>query len=158
MTLFFSCKDILLLLVMQIVLPLGDEPSKRAGKNPKQASEEYPIEGKKITSQTGEVGIVRRRPDMDALKEDLQVSHAVMNPVLIYRKRILDLMFSTRCSVGSGDFLTGNSQVSLPERGIILILLLQLGQGCIKSSLLCLLAMQESAAVIHIECPGQLRA
>lgn len=58
------------------MLPLGDEPSKRSGKNPKQNSQEYPIEGKKITSQTGEVGIVRRSPDMDSLKTELKVSHA----------------------------------------------------------------------------------
>ena len=63
-------------LALQIVLPLGDEPSKRAGKNPKQDSQAYPITGKKITSQTGEVGIVRRSPDMDALKKELKVSHA----------------------------------------------------------------------------------
>lgn len=64
------------ILVLQIVLPLGDEPSKRSGKNPKQDSQAYPITGKKITSQTGEVGIVRRSPDMDALKQELKVSHA----------------------------------------------------------------------------------
>lgn len=58
------------------MLPLGDEPSKRAGKNPKQDSQDYPIEGEKITSQTGEVGIVRRSPDMDSLKTELKVSHA----------------------------------------------------------------------------------
>ena len=58
------------------MLPLGDEPSKRAGKSPKQASQDFPIEGKKITSQTGEVGIVRRSPDMDSLKKELKVSHA----------------------------------------------------------------------------------
>ncbi|DBA91131.1 hypothetical protein WJX77_000744 [Trebouxia sp. C0004] len=56
----------------QIVLPLGDEASKRAGKNPTRDSEIYPIEGKKITSQTGEVGIVRRSPDMDSLKSALK--------------------------------------------------------------------------------------
>lgn len=61
---------------LQIVLPLGDEPSKRSGKNPKQDSQNYPIEGKKITSQTGEVGIVRRSPDMDSLRKALKVSHA----------------------------------------------------------------------------------
>lgn len=58
------------------MLPLGDEPSKRSGKNPKQDSQAYPITGKKIISQTGEVGIVRRSPDMDALKKELKVSHA----------------------------------------------------------------------------------
>ena len=58
---------------LQIVLPLGDEPNKRAGKNPKRDSGVYPIEGKTVTSQTGEVGIVRRSPDMEALKEALQV-------------------------------------------------------------------------------------
>ena len=59
--------------VAQIVLPLGDEASKRAGKNPTRDSEIYPIDGKKITSQTGEVGIVRRSPDMDSLKSALKV-------------------------------------------------------------------------------------
>ena len=59
--------------LLQIVLPLGDEPNKRAGKNPKRDSEVYPIEGKTVTSQTGEIGIVRRSPDMEALKEALQV-------------------------------------------------------------------------------------
>ena len=61
---------------LQIVLPLGDEPSKRSGKDPIRDSEIYPIEGKKITSQTGEVGIVRRSPDMDSLKEALQVNQS----------------------------------------------------------------------------------
>ncbi|KAL3135323.1 hypothetical protein ABBQ32_007517 [Trebouxia sp. C0010 RCD-2024] len=56
----------------QIVLPLGDEPSKRSGKNPKQDSQDYPIKGKRITSQTGEVGIVRHSPDMDSLRKALQ--------------------------------------------------------------------------------------
>ena len=56
------------------MLPLGDEASKRSGKDPSRDSELYPIEGKKITSQTGEVGIVRRSPDMDSLKTALQVS------------------------------------------------------------------------------------
>lgn len=56
------------------MLPLESEPSKRSGKNPKHDTKAYPIEGKKITSQTGEVGIVRRAPDLQALKKDLQVS------------------------------------------------------------------------------------
>ena len=60
------------------MLPLGDEPSKRSGKNPKQDSQDYPIEGKKITSQTGEVGIMRRSPDMESLKEALKVCHAAL--------------------------------------------------------------------------------
>ena len=59
--------------LLQIVLPLGDEPSKRSGKDPKRDADIYPIEGKKVTSQTGEVGIVRRSPDMDSLKTALQV-------------------------------------------------------------------------------------
>ena len=61
----------------QIVLPLGCEASKRAGKDPTRDSEIYPIEGKKITSQTGEVGIVRRSPDMDSLKSALKVRLAI---------------------------------------------------------------------------------
>ena len=61
---------------LQIVLPLENDPSKRSGKNPKQDSQDYPIEGKKITSQTGEVGIVRRSPDMDSLTNELKVSQA----------------------------------------------------------------------------------
>lgn len=56
------------------MLPLEDEPGKRSGKNPKRDSELYPIEGRKITSQTGEVGIVRRAPDIETLKKDLQVA------------------------------------------------------------------------------------
>ncbi len=64
-------------MLAQIVLPLGEEASKRAGKNPTRDSEIYPIEGKKITSQTGEVGIVRRSPDMDSLKSALQVRLAI---------------------------------------------------------------------------------
>ena len=60
--------------MLQIVLSLGDEPSKRSGKNPKQDSDAYPIDGKRITSQTGEVGIVRRSPDMESLRKDLQVN------------------------------------------------------------------------------------
>ena len=59
--------------LLQIVLPLGDEPSKRSGKDPKRDSDIYPLEGKRVTSQTGEVGIVRRSPDMDSLKTALQV-------------------------------------------------------------------------------------
>lgn len=65
------------LMLAQIVLPLGEEASKRAGKNPTRDSEIYPIEGKKITSQTGEVGIVRRSPDMDSLKSALKVRLAI---------------------------------------------------------------------------------
>ncbi len=72
------------LMVAQIVLPLGDEASKRAGKNPKRDSEIYPIEGKKITSQTGEVGIVRRSPDMDSLKSALKVWLAIAS----HKKRL----------------------------------------------------------------------
>ena len=65
---------------LQIVLPLEDAPSKRSGKNQKQDSQDYPIEGKRITSQTGEVGIVRRSPDMDSLKKALQVCRACVLP------------------------------------------------------------------------------
>ena len=67
------CKSDSIHEMLQIVLPLGDEPSKRSGKDPKRDSDIYPLEGKKVTSQTGEVGIVRRSPDMDSLKTALQV-------------------------------------------------------------------------------------
>ena len=60
-------------LCVQMVLPLGSEPSKRSGKDPKRDSEMYPIEGRRVTSQTGEVGVVRRSPDMGALRTALQV-------------------------------------------------------------------------------------
>lgn len=76
-------------LASQIVLPLGDEPSKRSGKNPKQDSQAYPITGKKITSQTGEVGIVRRSPDMDALKKELKVSNVITHQLHVGSSDIL---------------------------------------------------------------------
>ncbi len=80
-------------MLAQIVLPLGDEASKRAGKNPMRDSEIYPIEGKKITSQTGEVGIVRRSPDMDSLKSALKVRLAIYSFCYYYYYTYLHFIY-----------------------------------------------------------------
>lgn len=90
--------------LLQIVLPLEDEPSKRSGKNPQQDSEAYPIEGEKITSQTGEIGIVRRAPDLQTLKKDLQVCqkevlHALQ--VVIYVVAIAYVVHTSYANCGS---------------------------------------------------------
>ncbi|CAL8463366.1 g2900 [Coccomyxa elongata] len=56
----------------QVVLPLGEVPDKRAGRNPTQDSEQYPPGGPCTTSVTGEVVCIRRRPDLEAVRRDLK--------------------------------------------------------------------------------------
>eukprot|EP00873_Tetraselmis_striata_P028673 jgi/Tetstr1/448937/TSEL_036163.t1 len=54
-----------------VVLPLGEEPNKRAGKRPKLDAEAYPAGGKTVMSVTGEYVTVRQPPDMETLRADL---------------------------------------------------------------------------------------
>lgn len=60
--------------MVQVVLPLGEVPDKRAGKNPEQDSEQYPPGGPCTTSVTGEVVCIRRRPDLEAVRRCVEVS------------------------------------------------------------------------------------
>lgn len=83
------------------MLPLEEEPCKRSGKDPKQDSESYPIEGRKITSQTGEIGIVRREPDLQTLKKDLQV-----RAVHAEYKHPCCCWWNNTCSQAAGHYFT----------------------------------------------------
>lgn len=58
----------------QVVLPLGDVPDKRSGKDPVGDSAAYPIKGPVIECLTGEKVVVRKAPDMDAVEAELKVS------------------------------------------------------------------------------------
>lgn len=54
--------------LLQVVLPLGDIPDKRAGRDPKRDTDAYPPGGPCIEGVTGEVVCIRRAPDLDALR------------------------------------------------------------------------------------------
>lgn len=56
----------------QVVLPLGDTPGTRAGRDPAGDSERHPLGGTPATATTGEAVVVRRAPDLPALRRDLQ--------------------------------------------------------------------------------------
>lgn len=52
----------------QVVLPLGDVPDKRAGRNPKQDSEVYPPGGPCVAGVTGETVCIRRKPKLEDVR------------------------------------------------------------------------------------------
>lgn len=84
---------------LQVILPLGKEPSRRSGMNPVADSEQQPEVGKAIESITGETVVVRKRPDMDTVKKDLQASGRV--PSLISTPSISTNFFSD-CDLCAG--------------------------------------------------------
>ena len=52
----------------QVILPLGEEPDRRAGKDPCGDSQRYPPGGKCMKGVTGELVCIRKPPDLDAVK------------------------------------------------------------------------------------------
>ncbi|GAB4819425.1 hypothetical protein N2152v2_006471 [Parachlorella kessleri] len=56
----------------QVVLPLGEEPSTRAGRDPKGDGQRYGLEGETAVGVTGEAVVVRRAPDLAAARKDLE--------------------------------------------------------------------------------------
>lgn len=57
-----------LLTLLQVILPLGEEPDRRAGKDPCDDSRRYPPGGKCIKGVTGEVVCIRKAPDLEAVR------------------------------------------------------------------------------------------
>ncbi|PRW57398.1 5-oxoprolinase [Chlorella sorokiniana] len=70
------CPDVLYETVVecdeQVVLPLGDAPSTRAGRDPAGDSQRHPLQGSPATAVTGEAVVVRKAPDLEALRGELQ--------------------------------------------------------------------------------------
>ena len=54
--------------LLQVILPLGDEEDRRAGKDPKGDSKRYPPGGKCIQGVTGELVCIRKAPDLEAVR------------------------------------------------------------------------------------------
>ncbi len=52
----------------QVILPLGEEPDRRAGKDPCGDSQRYPPGGKCMKGVTGELVCIRKPPDLEAVK------------------------------------------------------------------------------------------
>ena len=61
---------------MQVILPLGTQADQRSGKNPSNGIEE---EGRHAEGVTGEAVVVRKAPDLEVVRKDLQVSTALMS-------------------------------------------------------------------------------
>lgn len=57
----------------QVVIPISEEPDKRSGVNPKEDLKLHPEQGDKVEGVTGEALAVRKIPDCDIVKRDLQV-------------------------------------------------------------------------------------
>ncbi|KAL6786052.1 hypothetical protein ACKKBG_A01200 [Auxenochlorella protothecoides x Auxenochlorella symbiontica] len=55
----------------QVVLPLGDTPSIRAGRDPVGDAARHPLEGRAAVATTGEAVVVRRAPDLEDLRARL---------------------------------------------------------------------------------------
>ena len=55
-----------------VTLPLGDAPSRRAGERPTVDEADWPSGGRLVTVSTGETVCVRRAPDLDRVRADLQ--------------------------------------------------------------------------------------
>ena len=135
--------------LLQIVLPLEDEPSKRSGKNPQQDSAAYPIEGEKITSQTGEIGIVRRAPDLQTLKKDLQVCQ---KEVL----HALQVTISKAVSVVAFAYVVHTSDINCCScRAAHQAKVIMLGMA---SNRTCQLLCLSCTAVLHQCCPWSTKA
>mmetsp|Transcript_14115 Transcript_14115/g.30617 ORF Transcript_14115/g.30617 Transcript_14115/m.30617 type:complete len:1326 (+) Transcript_14115:84-4061(+) len=56
----------------QVILPLGDEPNQRNGKDASSNSRQYPPGGALVKGTTGEMVCIRKAPDMERLRKDLQ--------------------------------------------------------------------------------------
>ncbi|PSC69547.1 5-oxoprolinase isoform B [Micractinium conductrix] len=71
-----KCPDVLYEEVVEcdeeVVLPLGDAPSTRAGPDPVGDSQRHPLVGERAAAVTGEAVVVRRPPDMAGLRHELQ--------------------------------------------------------------------------------------
>ena len=80
---------------MQVVLPLGKEPGKRAGQQPERDSQAFPLKGEIVECVTGESVVVRRKPDLDALRQALQV--LPLAPAICGAGMILGRWDSTAC-------------------------------------------------------------
>ena len=55
------------------MLPLGKQSGKRAGQQPEKDAQAFPLKGDIVECVTGESVVVRRKPDLDALRQALQV-------------------------------------------------------------------------------------
>ncbi len=58
-----------------MVLPLGDVPDKRAGRDPRRDGAAYPPGGPCVEGVTGETVCIRRAPDLDALRRCAPPAH-----------------------------------------------------------------------------------
>eukprot|EP00884_Botryococcus_braunii_P001198 jgi/Botrbrau1/11079/Bobra.0302s0021.1 len=56
----------------QVILPLGDEPGKRAGNNPVGDAAAHPPGGPITSGITGEAVCIRKAPDLATVRQDLQ--------------------------------------------------------------------------------------
>ena len=54
--------------LLQVILPLGDVPDRRAGRNPKEDTEAFPPGGPCLTGVTGEAVCIRQSPDLQAVR------------------------------------------------------------------------------------------
>ena len=53
---------------MQVILPLGSKPDKRAGMNPEGNSKDFPPGGKCIEGVTGELLCIRKPPEPEIVR------------------------------------------------------------------------------------------
>ncbi|CAK0741638.1 hypothetical protein CVIRNUC_001340 [Coccomyxa viridis] len=56
----------------QVILPLGSKPDKRAGKDPEGDSKDFPPGGKCVEGVTGELLCIRKPPEPETVRRDLQ--------------------------------------------------------------------------------------
>lgn len=53
---------------MQVILPLGSKPDKRAGKDPEGDSKDFPPGGKCVEGVTGELLCIRKPPEPETVR------------------------------------------------------------------------------------------
>lgn len=59
--------------LLQVVLPLSEEADKRSGARPQQDLKKHPERGHPVEGVTGEALAVRKAPDEEAVRHNLQV-------------------------------------------------------------------------------------
>jgi 5-oxoprolinase (ATP-hydrolysing) len=100
----------------QVALPLGDQPSRRAGPDPGAASAVHPLGGRTAIGITGEEVCVRRAPDLITLRRDLhKVLDAGISSVAVVLKHAA-VFPDHEEAVGSVAAEMGFTQVSLSHR------------------------------------------
>lgn len=60
--------------VLQVIIPLGDTPDRRSGRDPQQDARDHPIKGEIRECLTGEHVCIRKAPDLQQLKKDLEAA------------------------------------------------------------------------------------